>query len=129
MLSFFFDGSSVGRWHRLLDSAARYKAPGGRGPAVPIRAADSARTGFSFLLSFFDGIGGMRRALDLLGCAPAVFACSETDSAAIRVVEGQWPGAIQLGPVETIDETEVWRYLSLKHPLVYLWLAGGGFPC
>ena len=81
------------------------------------------------IVSFFDGIGGLRQALDLLGCAPAAYACSETDAAAWRVVDAQWPGTLHLGTVEEIDETEVWRRLSFEFPRVFVWLAGGGFPC
>ena len=50
--------------------------------------------------SFFDGIGGVRQALDLIGCEPAAFVCSEIDPAAVRVVDRQWPGTLQLGAVE-----------------------------
>ena len=94
-------------------------------PSSGIKACET-RLG---VLSFFDGIGGARQALDLLGCEPAAFVCSETDPAAIRVVESQWPGTLQLGSVEEIDERTVWKELYLKFPLILLWLTGGGFPC
>ncbi len=45
------------------------------------------------LISLFDGIGGARRALDVLGMAVCCYICSEIASEAMRVVTAAWPEA------------------------------------
>ncbi|CAK0802495.1 unnamed protein product, partial [Prorocentrum cordatum] len=47
------------------------------------------------LLSLFDGIGGARRALDLLGLAPALFVSAEIDAEAKRVTKYAWPDVLE----------------------------------
>ena len=44
-------------------------------------------------------------------------------------MDAKWPGAIQLGPIEAIDEAELWRRACLEFSRVFLWLASGVFPC
>jgi len=44
------------------------------------------------LLSLFDGIGGAKRSLDMLGLGTALFVASETDAEACRVTRYAWGG-------------------------------------
>ena len=46
------------------------------------------------LVSLFDGIGGARRALEILDAAPACTYCSEIDPACVRVVDSSGPGFV-----------------------------------
>jgi site-specific DNA-cytosine methylase len=80
------------------------------------------------LISLFDGIGGARRALDVLGMAVCCYICSEIDPEAMRVVTAAWPEAEHWGNVS--DITEDWiRRLSLRFPRAVLVLVIGGSPC
>ena len=65
------------------------------------------------LISLFDGIAGARQALDFLGVGVGLFAASEIDKAAMRIVRTAWPGVKDLGDVLTIDAAML-RQLSVQ---------------
>ena len=52
------------------------------------------------LLALSDGIGGCKRALDLLGVIPGAFYASEIDRAAMRCVSATWPQVEHLGAID-----------------------------
>ena len=54
------------------------------------------------LLALFDGIGGQRRALDLIWVSPALDVAAECLAPAIRVVKRAWPDVIQIDDVKEI---------------------------
>ncbi|CAK0817390.1 unnamed protein product [Prorocentrum cordatum] len=62
------------------------------------------------LLSLFDGIGGARRALDLLGLTPALFLSAEIDAEAKRVTKYAWPDVLESGETYFMD--------SVKHVVI-----------
>eukprot|EP00973_Karenia_brevis_P061898 8610003-Karenia_brevis.AAC.1 len=76
----------------------------------------------------FDGIGGARRALEILELKPALHLSFETDPSCIEVVEREWKDVHTLGDVSDFDEMEVKALLAfkpgLKHGLII-----GGAPC
>ena len=80
------------------------------------------------LLELFGGIGGSRRALELLGVELALYGSSETFEPAKRVCRSRWPGVIELEAAEKLDDDHLrsWlqRALHLRHLL--LW---SGPPC
>lgn len=80
------------------------------------------------LLELFSGIGGLRRALEMLGVRPGVYAAVEKDEACQRVVRAAWPDVKGWLDVEAVGESEL-RQLVESGPRVRLWLVGGGFPC
>ena len=59
------------------------------------------------LVSAFDGIGGARRALELLGIRPSVYISIEKDPRCKEVVERAWPEEISLGSLEDSDPREL----------------------
>ena len=80
------------------------------------------------VVGIFDGIGGLRRSLELLGIVPAVYIAIELDPAARRVVSAEWPDTHHIHDVDEVTDAELLsitaRYPDLKHGLV-----AGGFPC
>ena len=54
------------------------------------------------LFSCYDGIGGARRAIELLGLSPAAYWTLETDTTARRITRCQWPSAVELGPAHSV---------------------------
>ena len=80
------------------------------------------------VISLFDGIGGLRRALDLLRLRPALTLASETNAEARRVVTYAWPDVYELGPVEEITREKISSILAKKGNFTKV-LVGGGSPC
>ncbi|CAK0879486.1 unnamed protein product, partial [Prorocentrum cordatum] len=58
------------------------------------------------LWSLFDGVGGARRALDLLGLAPALFASAEIGPDAKRVTKYAWPDVLGKGNAQAFGDAE-----------------------
>eukprot|EP00973_Karenia_brevis_P019716 2703429-Karenia_brevis.AAC.1 len=58
------------------------------------------------LVSPFDGIGGARRALEILGLKPALHLSFETDPEYVEIVEREWRDVHTLGDVADFDERE-----------------------
>ncbi|CAK0842773.1 unnamed protein product, partial [Prorocentrum cordatum] len=80
------------------------------------------------LLSLFDGIGGGRRALDMLGLSVAVYAASETDPEACRVVKYAWPDVVELGDVTKLSAQDIAKIRD-RAPHVRWVLLFAGAPC
>ena len=80
------------------------------------------------LLAVFDGIGGARRAFELMGCGLAVYLSSEADIPAMRVVQYAWPSRIDAGPIKGITGSKVASLLQPFPRLRVLYVIGG-FPC
>ena len=56
------------------------------------------------LIAPFDGIGGARRSLEILGVVPALYIGIENDESCTLVVKGAWPEAITLQNVNEVTE-------------------------
>jgi len=56
------------------------------------------------LVAPFDGIGGARRAIEILGLIPALYIGIDHDEACHVVIEGAWPEAVLLKNVNDITE-------------------------
>ena len=80
------------------------------------------------LIGLCDGIGGARRALDLLGVECALYASSEVDEAARKVVRAAWPSVVDLGDLTKIDKGMLLALRS-KAPHLRLLLITLGSPC
>ena len=73
------------------------------------------------------GIGGLRRAVELLERVPGVHAASEDDPAYYRVLETAWPTTVQLPHVAAVRSNHISQLVrSVSHILV--WLIGGTIP-
>ena len=80
------------------------------------------------LISGFEGIGGDRRAFDLLGVEIAGHLTIEIDERARRVTAAAWPGAEVHIDIKAVTK-EVIRLWIRQHPhLRYIYVAGGS-PC
>ncbi|CAK0792825.1 unnamed protein product, partial [Prorocentrum cordatum] len=69
------------------------------------------------LLSLFDGIGGARRALDLLGLTPALFVSAEIDTEAKRVTKYACPDVLE----GDVTQCERDRLYWIKEELLTPW--------
>ena len=63
------------------------------------------------LLAIFDGIGGARRALELIGCGVAIYMSSKVDPPEMRMVHYARPTRFDMGPVQTITGKRVEQLL------------------
>ena len=80
------------------------------------------------LVSLYDGIGGARRAFELLSCEVGAYVSCEISMECSRVVHHAWPEVINWPKVEDITETTV-NELRLRAPTVLHWFLIAGFPC
>ena len=80
------------------------------------------------LVGLFDGIGGLRRAVELLGLEPEAYFSSEPDEQCQRVVSTMWPDAIHWPPVGKIGRKEL-EELRRRGATSTLVVVGAGFPC
>jgi len=76
----------------------------------------------------FGGIGGLRRALEILGVTPALYLHAEIDEGANRVVQSNYPDQVSLGDVTQITEVQL-RKVVRDYPLIEHVLHGYGPPC
>ena len=75
----------------------------------------------------FDGIGGLRRALELLRLKPAVYLSIEMDEECQQVVRTHWPEAVEMDRVEKVSHELVKKIID-NHPKLKVGLIGGGPP-
>jgi len=93
-----------------------------------IRAAGGSRANGLCAVETFAGIGGMRRALEILGVVPALYLHAEVDEGANRVVQSNYPDQVALGDVTRLSEVQL-RGIVRMHPEVTHVLHGYGPPC
>ena len=80
----------------------------------------------------FDGIGGARRALEILGIKPAVYVSIERDYMCARVVLMRWPQAIHFTVrdfVESLTTGSFMKEVRTKCPKLQHGVMVGGPPC
>ena len=80
------------------------------------------------LIAPFDGIGGARRALDLLKIEPALYLSVDTDQDCHMVVRRAWPDAVLLGAANDLNEELLRGHLD-SVPRLGRGLVIGGPPC
>ncbi|CAK0903887.1 unnamed protein product, partial [Prorocentrum cordatum] len=80
------------------------------------------------LVSLFDGIGGARRALGLLGLAPALFVSAEIDAVAKRVTKYAWPEVLEVGDAQSFGYAEAMAIRDRAPHIKWILLIGGS-PC
>ena len=110
----------------LVNPVAREEASFQAAGAMPSRSPGGARI---FVVSLFDGISAIMAALSRLECAVVGFASSEIDKDCKKLTRKRWPGIIELGNVENIDEKMI---IALAHGLGYqvdVVLLTAGSPC
>lgn len=96
--------------------AGAMPVPGARGPKL-------------FVLSLFDGVAAIMCALSRLPCQVVGFAASEIDRECRKLVRKRWPGVIELGRVESIDEKVVEALVNALGFKVDIFLISAGSPC
>ena len=116
-------------------------SPTGRGmcAGISLRAAGRARAQAAgaghfhlaseefLLVGYFDGIGGLRRAWELLEIPCAGYIAIETDPAACRVTSAAWPAVEHWGDLLKITKDQAFA-LRRRYLRVTKVLAGGGSP-
>ena len=80
------------------------------------------------LVELFGGIGGARRALELLQVEPAVHVYVDNSPEATRVVAIAWPESVRHSMVEDITEEDVKAWVAAG-PHIAVWILVAGFPC
>ena len=80
------------------------------------------------LFALFEGIGGARRALDMLNLQVALHLSSEVDEDACRVVKYTWPDAVEVGDVCAIAAEAVREWRQRAAMARWLLLVAGS-PC
>jgi len=80
------------------------------------------------LVGGFEGIGGARRALEILGIRVTAHFSIEIDPRAQRVTAAAWPGATAVDDIKsvTVEQLREWLW---KYPHLKLILVVGGSPC
>ncbi len=79
-------------------------------------------------VSLFDGIGGMRRALDVLGVELCGHISSEISPEAIKIAQHSWLETWAVGDVTAIDDSIVYK-AARRYDRADIVLIGGGAPC
>ncbi|CAK0795565.1 unnamed protein product [Prorocentrum cordatum] len=92
------------------------------------RPANAACEEETALVTVFDGIGGGRRAFDILGLVPAVHLSFEVDPTAVRVARRSYPSTQHLGDVTEADPAALAALLRARGRVSRV-LVVGGFPC
>ncbi|CAK0838916.1 unnamed protein product [Prorocentrum cordatum] len=92
------------------------------------RPANAACEEETALVTVFDGIGGGRRAFEILGLVPAVHLSFEVDPTAVRVARRSYPSTQHLGDVTEADPVAL-AALMRARGRVSRALVVGGFPC
>ncbi|CAK0811641.1 unnamed protein product, partial [Prorocentrum cordatum] len=92
------------------------------------RPANAACEEETALITVFDGIGGGRRAFEILGLVPAVQLSFEVDPQAVRVARRAYPGTQHLGDVTSADPAALAGLLRARGRVARV-VVIGGFPC
>jgi len=80
------------------------------------------------VVAAYDGIGGARRALELLDIKPALYISIETDKGCAEVVHRAWPDTVPLHKVEEVKVSTL-QEIFRKYPKLDTGLVIGGSPC
>eukprot|EP00435_Cladocopium_sp_Y103_P015762 s1497_g3.t2 len=94
--------------------------------AMPVKQPVGPRI---FVLSLFDGVAAVMCALARLPCQIVGFAASEIDAECKRLVRKRWPGAVELGKVEAIDDKVITSLVNSIGYEVDCLLITAGSPC
>ena len=90
-----------------------------------LRSPAEQRSGSEFgIISLFDGVGGARRACELLDTPVGMFVSVELEPRRRRVVKAHWPHAVHFEDVTKIGLEEI-RVLRRQFPRIKAILAGG----
>ncbi|CAK0789757.1 unnamed protein product [Prorocentrum cordatum] len=92
------------------------------------RPANAACEEETALITVFDGIGGGRRAFEILGLVPAAHLSFEVDPQAVRVARRAYPGTQHLGDVTFADPAALAGLLRARGRITRV-VVIGGFPC
>ena len=79
-------------------------------------------------MSLFDGIGGLRRAFDMLEMPVKMCVSVELESSRRRVCKAAYPHMQHYADVRAIGRKEVEEWRD-SFPSIRVVIAGGGFPC
>ena len=91
------------------------------------RVAQEPKKGL-VLVSPFDGIGGARRALEILEIEPALYISMESDMTCNLIVKNRWPGVRMFERVEDVSDEEL-RDMLATVPSLDTGIVIGGPPC
>ena len=80
------------------------------------------------LIAPYDGSGGARRALELLGLRPALVISIERDKECKQVIDIKWPGCVHFPEVHTVSQDQ-WKQALEKYPDLTHGIIVGGPPC
>ena len=86
-----------------------------------------ARDGI-LLIELFGGIGGSRRAFELLGVEVECYIHADSSAEAQRVCQDRWPEAVLVSDVAEVQE-ELLVEVARRHPNIQLVVVCGGPPC
>ena len=64
------------------------------------------------LIAAYDGIGGARRAMEILGVEPTLYVSIECDLKCQEVVKRAWPDVISFGLIEETQELRISEVLD-----------------
>ncbi|CAK0793200.1 unnamed protein product, partial [Prorocentrum cordatum] len=92
------------------------------------RPANAACEEETALITVFDGIGGGRRAFEILGLVPAVHLSFEVDPQAVRVARRAYPGTQHLGGVTSAGPAALAGLPRARGRIARV-VVIGGFPC
>jgi hypothetical protein len=95
--------------------------------AVGSRAVDKSEDEL-IVFEAFAGVGGARRALDVLGVTAAAYVNSKTSQEALRILKRKWPDGVELGDITKIADQQL-RDLRSRVVRLRRGLLTGGFPC
>ena len=98
------------------EAALRRPAP--EGSDIPVVA----------VIGWFDGIGGLRQALDRLGLEVALYISIEIDAGCRRVVRHQWPSVVEFSDMTKVESEQLTKLLAAVPGLQGI-IQGGGSPC
>ena len=95
------------------------------------RGALSCQVARVICVGLFDGLGGLRIALQKLHLhlVVVVYISSETDKSAKRLVRKRWPGVQEWGSVESINREMITKIADVFKHIVDLVIIGAGSPC
>ena len=80
-------------------------------------------------IGLFDGLGGLRPALEKLGASVAGYIICENPKAAKRLVRLRWPGVIEWGDITKLTYEVVKSPLEAFAGLISLVVLAAGSPC